>query len=324
MPFDGVGNFTRSYNFTADKLALIKIQSVRVDGEFDNYATAMNQVMLRSGVAPLTGALKMGNNSIGGVAAGAANTPSYSFNGDVTTGIFQPSAGVIGVSSGGAEVGRFTAAGFVTTGLVSAGNLSASGTSTFGGVMTLTVAPVFTDKINTRKALDSPIFDLGSATFTGVATIAVPLGATFATAKMGEITIQYFPSVSNIPFMRFTDQFGTIDAGSKYQYNHQSFGSNGSITYENSGSSFLTYAPMSALAITAGGYEGLLTLKWHKGAGGAITYTFVHEYNGGGYQYMTHGSGRFASFSTNALQFIFGMASGLATGVYTSHAFVIP
>lgn len=115
MPYDGFGNFTRSYNFTADKLAAIKIQSVRVDGEFDNYAAAMNQVLLRSGIAPMTGALKMGGNAVTGVAVGSAGTPSISFAGDVTSGIFLPSAGVLAFAVGGVERGRFNNLGLCIT-----------------------------------------------------------------------------------------------------------------------------------------------------------------------------------------------------------------
>ena len=117
MPYDGLGNFTRSYNFVADRDAAIKIQAVRMDGEFDNYATAMNAVLLRNGVAPMTGDLKMGNNDISGLAMGAEATPSLSVTGDVTTGMWFPAAGVIAFSIVGVERARLTNTGFQVTGL---------------------------------------------------------------------------------------------------------------------------------------------------------------------------------------------------------------
>lgn len=117
MPFDGSGNFTRSYNFTADKNASIKIQSVRMDAEFDNFATAMNQVLLRNGVTPLTGDLKVGGNLVTNVAAGAVNAPSITFAADTTTGFFSPAAGTVAVSILGVERARFTANGFALAGV---------------------------------------------------------------------------------------------------------------------------------------------------------------------------------------------------------------
>lgn len=118
MPFDGLGNFTRSYNFTADKLAAIKIQSVRVDGEFDNYATGMNEVLLRNGVAPMTGDLKLGDNEVTGIASGSDATPSIRFDADTTTGLFLVGAGVLGFTAGGAEKFRLNDLGASVTGLL--------------------------------------------------------------------------------------------------------------------------------------------------------------------------------------------------------------
>lgn len=111
MPFDGSGNFTRSYNWTADKLAGIKIESERMDGEFDNFATAMNQTMLRSGAIPWTGDLKMGGNKIIGLGNGTAPSPAVQFLADTTTGIFLQSAGNLGLSAAGIERMRLNATG---------------------------------------------------------------------------------------------------------------------------------------------------------------------------------------------------------------------
>lgn len=101
MAYDGFGNFTRAYNWVADKLASIKIQAARMDGEFDNFATALNQVILRNGVAAFTGDLKLGGNKVTGVGAGAEATPSIQYSADATTGMFFPAAGVVGLSAAG-------------------------------------------------------------------------------------------------------------------------------------------------------------------------------------------------------------------------------
>jgi hypothetical protein len=126
MPYDGFGNFTRSYSWAADKLAAIKIQAARMDGEFDNYATALNSVILRNGVAAMTGNFKLGGNLITGIGAGSAAAPSMSFSADATTGFYFPAAGVVAISAAGVERARANNTGFH----VPAGQLHGVGTNT--------------------------------------------------------------------------------------------------------------------------------------------------------------------------------------------------
>lgn len=116
MPFDGYGNFTRDYNWTADKLANIKITSARHDGEDDNFAAAFNQVLLRSGIAPLTGDLKLGGNKVTGIGSGTVAATALQFSADISTGVYLPAAGVLGFAAAGVERGRFTNTGFSITG----------------------------------------------------------------------------------------------------------------------------------------------------------------------------------------------------------------
>lgn len=118
MPFDGYGNFTRDYNWTADKLANIKITSIRHDAEDDNFATAFNQVLLRNGVAPMTGDLKLGGGKITGIGSGTVAATALQFNADISTGVYLPAAGVLGFSAASVERGRFTNTGFSVTGKV--------------------------------------------------------------------------------------------------------------------------------------------------------------------------------------------------------------
>lgn len=121
MPYDGAGVWTRSYNFTQDKLNLIKIQSIRMDGEFDNYASGMNQVFLRNGVVPMGGTLKLGANPISGIASGMLGTPSISYAADPTTGFYLPSAGAMGMVVSGVEVARAIPTGLGVAGILAAG-----------------------------------------------------------------------------------------------------------------------------------------------------------------------------------------------------------
>ena len=126
MPFDGSGNFTRNYNWTDDKLAGIKIESERMDGEFDNFAAGMNQVMLRNGAIPWTGDLKLNGNKIVGLADGTAPSPALSFLSDTTTGIFLQSPGNFSISASGVERMRVSSQGAVIYGNVWSAGITAN------------------------------------------------------------------------------------------------------------------------------------------------------------------------------------------------------
>jgi hypothetical protein len=116
MPYDGFGVFTRSYNFVQDRINGIKIQAARVDGEFDNFATGMNEVILRSGIVAMTGDFLLGGHKVTGIAAGNAGAPAISPSSDVTSGIFYPAAGVVAVSAAGTERWRANSTGGYATG----------------------------------------------------------------------------------------------------------------------------------------------------------------------------------------------------------------
>lgn len=112
MGYDGFGNYTRVTSWAADKLAAIKITAARHDLQDDDYATALNAVMLRNGVTAMGGNLKLGGNLITGIAAGTAGVPSISASSDATTGIYFPAAGVAAIASGGVERARANSTGF--------------------------------------------------------------------------------------------------------------------------------------------------------------------------------------------------------------------
>lgn len=130
MPVDGSGNFTRSYNFVQDKANGIKIVASRMDGEFDNYAAALNQMLLRSGIVALSGNLNLGTNTILGVGNGAVGSPAIRFNADATSGIYMPAAGRVAMSAGG--INRVDAN---STGVALTGATTINGAATFNGTV---------------------------------------------------------------------------------------------------------------------------------------------------------------------------------------------
>lgn len=101
MPIDGAGNFTRSYNWVSDKNAAIKINATRMDAEFDNYASALNQAYWRNGLVAMTANVPMGGYTIYQLGDGSAATPALRFNTDAASGIFLPGTGRVSISAGG-------------------------------------------------------------------------------------------------------------------------------------------------------------------------------------------------------------------------------
>lgn len=131
MPFDGSGNFTRSYNFVQDKTNGIKIVASRMDGEFDNFATAMNQAFLRNGLVPMTGSLNMGTNTINSIGDGTVGTPAIRFNSDPTTGIYVPGYGKVALTAGGTKRLEANSTGILVSGTATADTFASAST---GGV----------------------------------------------------------------------------------------------------------------------------------------------------------------------------------------------
>lgn len=65
--------------------------------------------------------------------AGSAAAPSYTFVGDLDTGLYHPAANQVGVSANGALVGLFSTSGLAITGLISATTTIAAGTNITAG-----------------------------------------------------------------------------------------------------------------------------------------------------------------------------------------------
>lgn len=141
MPFDGSGNFSRLFSFTQDRNNGIKILASRVDGEFDNVASALNQGFFRTGIVGMTGDLNMGLNRLVGLSDGAAGNPATKFSADTTTGLYLAGYGKLGVAAGGAQRAVFDSNGLAVTGAVTvngnqvwhAGNLNPAGYAALSG-----------------------------------------------------------------------------------------------------------------------------------------------------------------------------------------------
>lgn len=132
MPFDGSGNFTRSYNWIADRDNGIKILATRMDGEFDNFAAAMNVVFFRNGLVGMTGNLNMGQNYINNLGAGSVAALPFKFGDDPNSGIFLDGVNKPAIVANGTK--RLEAN---TTGVAITGALNVSGASTLTGAATV-------------------------------------------------------------------------------------------------------------------------------------------------------------------------------------------
>lgn len=133
MPFDVSGNFTRNYNWVTDAGNGLKIQALRMDAEFDNYAVALNATFLRDGRAAMTGDFKAGNFRTTGLHAGTVGSPSLQFTGGATTGVYMPTAGELGLVATGVERLRVSTTGVAVTGTLSATGKVTTVASATGG-----------------------------------------------------------------------------------------------------------------------------------------------------------------------------------------------
>ena len=77
------GVFYRAYNWVADKAASIKIVASRMDGEFDNYKTGLENCITRDNQTPPTAAISWNSQKITSLANGTASTDAVNL-GQVT------------------------------------------------------------------------------------------------------------------------------------------------------------------------------------------------------------------------------------------------
>lgn len=147
MPFNGSGFYSRVHDWTDDRDNGIKIRADRMDQEFDDIASALNEVFFRSGLVPMSGDLTMGANDIKGIASGAAATPSVQFSVDPNTGLFLDGAGALGISANGTKIVEVN-----TTGVEVTGTLNVSGATTLAGAITASGIVTATAFVSTGQA----------------------------------------------------------------------------------------------------------------------------------------------------------------------------
>lgn len=70
--FNGAGVYQRSYDWTDDKAAAIKIRADRMDTEMDGFATGLSNCICRDGQSTITANLPMNSHKLTGLAAGSA------------------------------------------------------------------------------------------------------------------------------------------------------------------------------------------------------------------------------------------------------------
>jgi microcystin-dependent protein len=100
MPSDANGVYSLPSGSTAVTGEII--QASTHNTPIEDIASAMSQRLIRSGVAPMTGPLK--------IVDGAVGSPAVKFSTDGTTGFYKTTNG-IGVSVGGTKVAEFTSSG---------------------------------------------------------------------------------------------------------------------------------------------------------------------------------------------------------------------
>lgn len=164
MPYDIYGNFTRVHNWETDKNTGIKILASRMDAEFNGIGTALNQVVLRNGVAGMTGNLNLGNNSVTSLADGTAGSPAVRFFNSASTGIFSPTANTLALSANATKVVDISSTDVAVTGNLSAsGNTAVTGNVDINGSIDVAGAAIFSGIATFGGKVTTPASAVGGA-----------------------------------------------------------------------------------------------------------------------------------------------------------------
>ena len=161
MARDGSGN----YNLPAGNPVVpnTTISSTQFNTTMSDLATALSGSLPRDGQASMTGPFRLPD--------GSAAVPSFGFNGEASTGLYRPGAGVLGFSVGAGERARLLSNGNLIIGSTSDGGqklqvngtASITGNSTIGGSATVANGITITTGGLTVSA--------GGATVTGTTTL---------------------------------------------------------------------------------------------------------------------------------------------------------
>lgn len=98
MPYDGSGNFSIINNFEEDRINGVSIDSLKMDNNFNDVASGLSSVMLRSGLSAMTGTLNMASHKILNVSNGTATTDAIN-KGQMDTALSAKQATITGGAS---------------------------------------------------------------------------------------------------------------------------------------------------------------------------------------------------------------------------------
>lgn len=196
MPFDGSGNFSRSYNWQLDRDNGINILASRMDGEFDNFAAGMNVVFFRNGLVTMSGDLKMGGNYVTELGSGTTGNLSVRFQDDPNSGIFSPALGKIGFVAANTQRLEVN-----TTGVSVTGTIGSSGNAAFAAAASVGT----TLSVGTNATVGGTLGVTGATTLaslgvTGNATVGGTLGVNGATTIGGNVTAHTHIATADVSF----------------------------------------------------------------------------------------------------------------------------
>lgn len=106
------------------------------NGTLNDVASAITQSLPRDGQAPMSGALKLADGTVG--------SPALTWNSDNTTGLFRPAASVLGFTAGGVEQARFVTGNLLLGTVTNNGSkLQVQGNTTLSGNLTVAGTTIF-------------------------------------------------------------------------------------------------------------------------------------------------------------------------------------
>lgn len=146
MSYNGSGLFTNPFNWNNDKTNAVKITASRMQTQDDGIATGLSTAICKDGQQTCTALIPF---AVGiSIPAGTTSAPGCAVIADLTTGMYQSTAGALDFSCSGARSGGLTSTGINNT-VIGATTQAAGSFTTLNANSTITSTGGIT--VNTNK-----------------------------------------------------------------------------------------------------------------------------------------------------------------------------
>ncbi|CAK9249809.1 unnamed protein product [Sphagnum jensenii] len=106
------GTYVRNYNWTSDATNGILVRSDRMDGQDNDFATALSNCVTKDGQQTTTSLIPFSQGI--SIAQGLVNAPGIAVIGDTATGLYQPAVQQLAITTEGVNTAQFSSTNFTS------------------------------------------------------------------------------------------------------------------------------------------------------------------------------------------------------------------